>query len=295
MTKLSNYPNKTPQLLLVTGVSGAGKSSALKALEDIEFEAIDNVPIYLLERLVTPGEFPAHLAIGADIRTRDFDPEKTLFKIDSLTSDHGIAVSVLFLDCQDEVLLRRFAETRRKHPLAIDRPVIDGLKHERKILQKIKERATLVIDTSEMSLADLKLVVNSHFGVTGTNNLSISITSFGFRNGLPSVADLVFDVRFLKNPYYDQTLRELNGTDQAVGDYIKKDPVYQQFFDKLTNMMSFLIDCYVSEGKNYLTVAFGCTGGKHRSVFLAESLAQWFKDRNFLATTRHRDVDKPPK
>ena len=295
MTKLSNYPNKTPQLLLVTGVSGAGKSSALKALEDIEFEAIDNVPIYLLERLVTPGEFPAHLAIGADIRTRDFDPEKTLFKIDSLASDHGIAFSILFLDCQDDVLLRRFAETRRRHPLAIDRPVIDGLKHERKILHKIKERATLVIDTSEMSLADLKLVVNSNFGVTGTDNLSISITSFGFRNGLPSVADLVFDVRFLKNPYYDQNLRELNGTDLAVGDYIKKDPVYQQFFEKLTNMMSFLIDCYVLEGKNYLTVAFGCTGGKHRSVFLAESLAQWFRNRNFLVNTRHRDVDKPPK
>ena len=295
MTKLSNYPNKTPQILLVTGVSGAGKSSALKALEDIEFEAIDNVPIYLLERLVTPGEFPANLAIGADIRTRDFDPEKTLFKIDNLASDYGIAVSVLFLDCQDDVLLRRFAETRRRHPLAIDRPVIDGLQHERKILHKIKERATLVIDTSEMSLADLKLVVNSNFGVTGTDNLSISITSFGFRNGLPSVADLVFDVRFLKNPYYDQNLRELNGTDLAVGDYIKKDPVYQQFFEKLTNMMSFLIDCYVLEGKNYLTVAFGCTGGKHRSVFLAESLAQWFRNRNFLVNTRHRDVDKPPK
>ena len=280
------------RILLVTGVSGAGKSSALKALEDLGFEAIDNVPISLLGRLVTPGEFPENTAIGVDIRTRGFDADAFLEEIDTLTAQSGTEVSVLFVDCDDEVLIRRYEETRRRHPLAQDRPVSDGIRHERMVMEPLRARATVILDTSDMSLVDMKRSLDGNFGTASERGLSVFVTSFGFRNGLPRDADLVFDVRFLKNPHYDLNLRPLTGRDKAVGDYIETDDGFAPFLDKLTDLLELLLERYAAEGKSYLTISIGCTGGHHRSVFTAEVLGKWLSDSGRTVQIRHRDLDK---
>jgi len=280
------------RVLLVTGVSGAGKSSTLKSLEDMGFEAIDNVPISLLGRLVAPGEFPDNTAIGVDIRTRDFDAMAFLEKVDALTAQSGIDVSVLFLDCDDEVLIRRYEETRRRHPLAQDRPISDGIRHERTLMEPLRERATIVLDTSDMALGDMKRSLEGHFGAVNQAGLSVFVTSFGFRNGLPRDADLVFDVRFLKNPHYDLDLRALTGRDQAVGDYIETDEGFAPFLSKLKDLLELLLDRYADEGKSYLTIAIGCTGGHHRSVYTAERLGRWLREGKKPMQIRHRDLDK---
>jgi RNase adapter protein RapZ len=285
-------PSNDARILLVTGVSGAGKSSALKALEDLGFEAIDNVPISLLGRLVSPGEFPDNTAIGVDIRTRDFDAGAFLAKVDALTEKGGIEVTVLFIDCDDDVLIRRYEETRRRHPLAQDRPVSDGIRHERALMEPLRERATVLLDTSDMVLGDLKRSLDGHFGTASSDGLSVFVTSFGFRNGLPRDADLVFDVRFLKNPHYDLALRSLTGRDKAVGDYIETDEGFQAFMDKLEGLLELLLERYTAEGKSYLTIALGCTGGHHRSVYTAETLGKWLGQRNQTVKIRHRDLDK---
>jgi len=284
--------SKSPQILLVTGVSGAGKSSALKALEDLGFEAIDNVPISLLRRLVAPGEFPDNTAIGVDIRTRDFDAQAILTEVDTLTSKGGAEIPLLFIDCDDDVLMRRYEETRRRHPLAQDRPIADGIRHERGLMEPLRKRATVIMDTTDMSLGDMKRSLDGHFGTPDEDGLSVFVTSFGYRNGLPRDADLVFDVRFLKNPHYDLDLRPLTGKDDAVGDYIKTDPAFALFFQRLTELLDLLLERYQAEGKSYLTIALGCTGGHHRSVFVARSLENWLDEHGHAVQIRHRDLDK---
>ncbi len=280
------------RILLVTGVSGAGKSSTLKSLEDMGFEAIDNVPISLLARLVAPGEFPENTAIGIDIRTRDFDAGSFLNKVDALAEQDGIDVSVLFLDCDDDVLIRRYEETRRRHPLALDRPISDGIQHERTLMEPLRQRATIILDTSEMNLADMKRSLDGHFGADRNGGLSVFVTSFGFRNGLPRDADLVFDVRFLENPHYDIALRSLTGQDREVGDFIEKDEGFSPFLEKLKSLLELLLERYALEGKSYLTIAIGCTGGHHRSVYTAEVLNTWLDQFNWPVQIRHRDLDK---
>ncbi|NQW01089.1 MAG: RNase adapter RapZ [Rhodospirillales bacterium] len=292
MTETTDHRREAPQIILVTGVSGAGKSSALKALEDLGYEAIDNVPVSLLDRLVGPGDFETHTAIGIDIRTRDFDADAVLAKIAGITTGLGTDIEPLFLDCEDEILVRRYEETRRRHPLAQDRPVSYGIHQERQLLLPLRERSTVLIDTSEMALGDLKRTLEGHFGLKRGAGLSVFISSFGYKNGLPRDADLVFDVRFLKNPYYDLALRPLNGKDQRVADHILKDPGFEPFFDHLTDLLGFLLERYEKEGKSYLTIAIGCTGGQHRSVYTAERLVKFIEDKNYLVQVRHRDLEK---
>ena len=282
----------TPPVLLVTGVSGAGKSSALKALEDLGYEAVDNLPVSLIGRLVTPGDFPRPIAVGVDIRTRDFDAQGFLAEFDRLTVRAGVAVKLLFMDCDDEVLVRRYEETRRRHPLADDRPVSDGLRRERAMMTSVLARADLRIDTSEMALADLKRTLEGHFGIEGASELALFVTSFSYRLGLPRDADLVFDVRFLNNPHYDRDLRPLTGLDQAVGRFIAADKKFKPFFANLTRLLEPLLAAYAAEGKSYLTIAVGCTGGRHRSVFVAERLARWLAGLGRSARLSHRDLDK---
>ena len=290
MTEEMSNSNQIPQLVLITGVSGAGKSSALGVFEDISFEAIDNVPIPLLGRLINPTENTEKLAVGVDIRTRDFDAGTLLAKIKSLESRFGKFISILFLDCSNDILLRRFEETRRRHPLAGNNSIAEGLSRERVLLRALQNRAHVILDTSDMTIADLKLAVISHYSMVKKTELSIFITSFGFRNGLPRNSDLVLDVRFLKNPHYNLELRPLDGRSEAVGGFIRSDEGFELFFNKLTELLDILLERYSREGKNYLTIAFGCTGGKHRSVFLAETLAVWFNERNQVAQIRHRDL-----
>ena len=259
-------------LLLVTGVSGAGKSSALGVLEDLGYEAVDNLPVSLIGRLLGDGEFPHPIAIGIDIRTRDFNAPGFLEELNVLFRRPDMDVNLLFLDCDDEILGRRFEETRRRHPLADDRPISDGLRRERDLMATVREQASVLIDTSEMAIKDLKRTLEGHFGIETTAGLSIFVTSFSYRLGLPRNADLLFDVRFLRNPHYQLDLRDLSGRDKDVGAFISADEGFQPFFDNLTRLLEPLLPRYAEEGKNYLTIAIGCTGGRHRSVFVTEKL-----------------------
>ncbi|MSO92383.1 MAG: RNase adapter RapZ [Rhodospirillales bacterium] len=296
--KQEDRPLPRATVVLVTGMSGAGKSSTLKALEDLGYEAVDNLPLSLLRTLVlteqpafADGGFARPLAIGVDIRTRDFDAADFLAKFDQLQGKADLAVSLVFLECDDEVLGNRFAETRRRHPLAQDRPVRDGLRHERQLLLPIKQRATVVLDTTNKRLPDLKRALATLFGSATRPALSVFVTSFSYARGLPREADLVFDVRFLDNPHYVGKLRPLTGRDSAVGEYIEKDSGFRQFFGTLTGLLTPLLPRYAAEGKSYLTIAIGCTGGRHRSVFVAERLGAWLQGKGENVHVQHRDLD----
>jgi len=293
-----NQQSRPPlRVLLVTGMSGAGKTSALKALEDMGFEAVDNVPLALLKSLVNPSQrlFPAGgfqrpLAIGADIRTREFGFEALLRELEELGSDDSVEIKVLFLDCDDEILAHRYAETRHRHPLAGDRPVRDGIKVERGMISPLRDAADVTLDTSGLALGDLKRILKGHFGEKESPGLSVFVTSFAFRQGLPREADLVFDVRFLANPHYDPVLRPLSGLDRRVCDFVSQDPGFEGFFSGLTGLLMPLIPRYAEEGKSYLTIAIGCTGGRHRSVMVAEKLAAWLTDQGQPVQLQHRDL-----
>lgn len=283
------------RVLLVTGMSGAGKSAALNVLEDLGYEAVDNLPLSLLGILVAPATRSGlPIAIGADIRTRDFGVETFLNEMDELIDDRHYDARLVFMDCKDDVLLRRYTETRRRHPLALDRPVADGIRHERRLVSALRDRADLVVDTSDLILGDLKRVLQGHFGLEGSAGIGIFVTSFSYRRGLPPEADIVLDARFLSNPHYDPALRDLSGLDAAVGEHICADEGFSGFFDSVTNMLHALLPRFSEEGKSYLTVAVGCTGGRHRSVYVAERLAAWLKEKGERAGVSHRDLSDAP-
>lgn len=280
-----------PRLVLVTGMSGAGRSSALKCLEDVGFEAVDNMPLTLLGALgATTGARP--LAIGIDVRTRNFDAAVVHDVIARLSSEGGFAASLVFLDSSDEVLRRRFTETRRPHPLAVDRPVGDGIAQERRLLGDLRERADLVIDTSDLAPADLRRLLSRHFALADAPELAVFVQSFSYRHGIPREADLVFDVRFLANPHYETALKALSGLDRPCADFISADPAWTPFFDALTRLLAVLMPGFEREGKSYLTIAVGCTGGRHRSVFVADRLVAWLAGTGRKVDVIHRDVDK---
>jgi UPF0042 nucleotide-binding protein len=278
-------------VVLVTGMSGAGRSTALKALEDLGYEAVDNLPLSLLASLVEPrGAAARPLAIGVDIRTRDFGVEIFIEALDRLLARGELVVRTLFLDCDDEVLRRRYSETRRRHPLAEDRPVPDGIRLERRLLERLRARADAVIDTSDKTLWDLKNQMSERFGLVDRAALSINVTSFSYRQGLPREADLVLDARFLANPHYEDSLRPLSGEDREIGAYIDADPDFASFLDAVTALLAILLPRYESEGKSYLTIAVGCTGGRHRSVYVARRLVEWLENQGRRVHLHHRDL-----
>jgi UPF0042 nucleotide-binding protein len=278
-------------VLVVTGMSGAGKSTALKALEDLGYEAVDNLPLSMVAGLVRPTlDIRRPLAIGVDIRTRDFGIAPFLHEIDELIAASDCDVRVVFLDCSDEVLRRRYTETRRRHPLALDRPVTDGIRHERRLVTPLRTRADLVIDTSDLTLHDLKRILGGHFALETPRGLAVFVVSFAYRNGLPPEADIVIDVRFLANPHYEPGLRGLSGLNDEVARFIVADPGYQPFFKSVTEMLQPLFPRFSQEGKSYLTIAVGCTGGQHRSVFVAERLAAWIREQGERVSLAHREL-----
>lgn len=283
-----------PLIVLITGMSGAGRTSSLKMLEDLGYEAVDNLPLTLLPGLVgQSGARPQPIAVGIDVRTRGFAVVNVLGELAKLASDRGLDVRLVFVDCDDEALARRYTETRRRHPLAGDRPVMDGIRLERELVSPLRARADLVIDTSVSKPADLKRILAGHFSLDDRPGLKLFVTSFSFRQGLPREADLVFDVRFLDNPYYDPALRELTGLDPAVGAKVAADPGFEAFFTSLTGLLRPLLPRYDREGKSYLTIAIGCTGGRHRSVFTAERLGSWLRAEGQMVTVAHRDITRP--
>ena len=282
------------RLVLVTGMSGAGRSSALRVLEDEGYEAVDNLPLRLLTSLVNEVGLQRPIAVGVDIRTRDFAVGPVVEQLDKLAANPRFAITLLFVDCDDEVLGRRFTETRRRHPLAQGRPVADGIAMERRLVAPLRARADLVIDSSHLTPAELRQQLLGRLGLHGRQGMSIFITSFSFRQGLPREADLVFDVRFLANPHYDPALRPFSGQDAAVADYVAGDPGFAPFFNHLTAMLGGLLPRFEREGKSYLTVALGCTGGRHRSVFVAERLATWLREEGRSVHLAHRDIARDP-
>ncbi len=277
-------------LVLVTGMSGAGRSTALSILEDLGYESIDNLPLDLLEPLIAGGR--RSLALGIDIRTRGFAVAPLLEHLDRDLAGAGLRLTLLFVECDDAVLGRRYTETRRRHPLAHGRPVTDGIAAERNLLAPLRARADLVVDTSALTQAELRHILAGHFRRRGVRGMTVCVTSFAYRNGLPREADLVFDVRFLRNPHYEPELRALTGRDEAVARFIAADPQLEPFFTKLVDLLDCLLPDYRREGKTYLTIALGCTGGRHRSVAVAERLAEWFAAQGETVTLLHRDLDE---
>lgn len=278
------------KLVLVTGMSGAGKSVALKSLEDSGFEAIDNLPLAFLPSVAASGARTQDLAVGTDIRSRDFSVELFIEAIQPLRDNPDLDFSIVFLDSHDEVLRRRFTETRRRHPLALDRTVMDGIRHERVLLSGLRDISDIVIDTSDTEASALRSIMATHFS-SEERQLSIVITSFSFKRGVPREADIVFDVRFLKNPYYDPALKRLSGEDALVGSHIESDPDFSPFFSNLTTLISPLLPRYMEEGKHYLTIALGCTGGRHRSVYTAKKLGAFLQGSQYKVAVRHRDLE----
>ncbi len=287
------------RFVIVTGMSGGGKSTALKMLEDAGFYCVDNLPVQLLEKFVElisePGSEISKVALGLDVRT-DQSFEDINRVLDKLRTN-GIEFEILFLDAREQTLIRRYKETRRSHPLAIDGRVEDGVRQERKVLETIRKEANYVLDTSNLLTREFKEELDRIFVENQEyNSLMITVMSFGFKHGIPADADLVFDVRFLPNPYYIEELKHKTGNDKEVQEYVMSFPEAEEFMEKLQGMMEFLLPKYVSEGKNRLVIAVGCTGGKHRSVTLANELYGRMKDYgNYGFKLYHRDVDNKGK
>ncbi|KAA5604790.1 RNase adapter RapZ [Roseospira marina] len=285
-------PGVTQRLVVLTGMSGAGKSSALGALEDLGYEAVDNLPLALLDALIAGGTLDRPLAVVIDVRTRDFTVDRLLSTVQQLRDRPGLDVTVAYLDCDDEVLRQRFTETRRRHPLALDRPLADGLALERERMDPLRACADILVDTAHQTLGDLKHRLEERLGLgRASEGLQIAAVSFGYRNGLPREADLVFDVRFLRNPHYVTELRPLTGRDAAVAAHVEGDPDFDRFWSALIGLLDVVLLRQGIEGKSYLTLAIGCTGGRHRSVLITERLGAWLAERGHRVSVRHRDLD----
>jgi UPF0042 nucleotide-binding protein len=293
---MSDQPEKR-RVALVTGLAGAGRASILRALEDVGYEAIDNPPLDLIEGLVRSidGGGSRLVALGVDARSRSFTPERVLELRDRLRAIPDMRVDLVFAWAEEVVLLRRFTETRRRHPLSPRGRVADGIAAETRLIAPLHELADWVVDTSELPLAQLRQQVDATFGAAageaaGRQSLSISLISFAFPAGLPREAELVFDARFLRNPFYDTALRSGTGLDPAVAAYVAADPDYATFLDRLTDLLDLLLPRFVQEGKKYATVAIGCTGGRHRSVTVVEHLASHLSETGWRVTATHREL-----
>ncbi|KUR72819.1 nucleotide-binding protein [Novosphingobium fuchskuhlense] len=284
------------RILLVTGVLGAGKTTALRTLEDMGWEAIDNFPIRLLDRLLEtePGsaqlDAGSPLAIGFDTRTRGFDPTRTIERVKRLAARSDLAVTTLFLDCGGAELERRYNETRRRHPMSEGKPAATGIAAERELLEPLRRWADVVISTTDFSTNDLQQAIREQFSRLTPQRTTVTISSFGFSRGTPPLADLVFDMRFLANPHWDDALRPQTGRDAPVGDYIRRDPAFGEAFGRIRDLLLLLLPRFEAQGKAYVNIAFGCTGGRHRSVFMAEQIASALREAGFSPTLLHRNL-----
>lgn len=282
------------QLVIITGMSGAGKTVAMQSFEDMGYFCVDNMPPSLLPKfweLVKESGKLTKIALVIDLRSRAFFDE-ILTAIGSMDNTSFITTKILFLEAEDAVLVSRYKETRRAHPLARDGRVMDGIRSERELLNEIKGRAQLVIDTSHLTPRQLREEIISNFKTEDTNLFRVEVISFGFKYGLPIDADVVMDVRFLPNPHYIDTLRPLNGLDKPVYDYVMQQPETEQFYRKFIDLLLYVLPGYKKEGKNNVTIAIGCTGGQHRSVALTERVGRQLIADDYKVNITHRDKDK---
>jgi UPF0042 nucleotide-binding protein len=289
-------PPPPKSILIVTGLSGAGKSTSLKTLEDVGWETVDNLPLALVDRLLaapTPeGRDPLEerpLAVGIDARTRGFDAAAILSRIEALRARQSVRVEMLFLDCSGSVLERRYTETRRRHPLALDRPAADGIARERELLEPLRHAAEHIIDTTDLSANALQQAIRQRF--SNQFESTLTLVSFGYARGVPRNADLMFDMRFLRNPYWNESLRDLTGLDQPVRDYVMADPLFDTAVGQIEALLKTVLPRYSEDGKAYVTVAFGCTGGRHRSVCVAEEICERLRKAGFSPTISHRNLE----
>jgi UPF0042 nucleotide-binding protein len=287
----SRQPSRLPRLLLVTGMSGAGKSTVLDALEDMGWDVVDNLPADLLNRFVNiEGEGrAANVAVGMDVRSRGFDPDVLHDQIHSI---RGVTPEILYLDCAEAELIRRYDETRRLHPLAPDRPAEDGIARERRLTFPLRAAADSIVDTTDLSPAELRDELRLRYGGASDQPV-LTVASFAFARGISRTADLVFDLRFLPNPHWVDELRPLTGADQAVRSYLEQEPVWGETMARIEALLIDWIPRYWAAGKSYVTVAFGCTGGRHRSVAAAVEMAERLRRAGFAPNVRHRDLASP--
>ncbi|MCK0150600.1 RNase adapter RapZ [Marivita sp. S6314] len=287
-------PDSTPHnpIVVVTGPSGAGRATAINVLEDLGFEAIDNMPLRMVPRLFDGGPLDRPLAIGIDVRNRDFSLSALLgLHTDLVTLQEG-QVSLLYLECRPDVLLRRFSETRRRHPLAPDDTPEEGIAQEIELLKPIEDRADIVIDTSDLSPHDLKTEVHHWFADQTAQKLSVSLQSFSYKRGIQHGVDMVFDCRFLANPHWDETLRAKTGLDADVEDYVARDPRLAPFLTQINGMLGFLLPEIEAEGKTHFAVGLGCTGGQHRSVVVTERVAAALAETGWRVSISHKELSR---
>lgn len=288
---MSSHPTSPRKVLLLSGMSGAGLSTACAILRDLGYEVYDNFPLEKVDALLDDAEaFPLALSINA--RGRSFDAEKLLALLDKLKSTPHIAAKFIFMDSDNDVLRRRYAETRRPHPLALETAVEDGIAKERQIIAPLQARADLFIDTTAMGAPELRTFLKGHFNTQDSHAPVIQVVSFSYRMGIPAEANHVFDMRLLRNPHWDLSLRPKTGQYDEVGAYIRQDQNFNAIRDSILNLVGLTAQQYRENGTHYLTVAFGCTGGKHRSVYMAEQTAAWLKEKGFAATLHHRELIK---
>lgn len=280
------------RVVLITGPSGAGRSTAINALEDLGFEAIDNLPLSLLPRLVDGEPLDRPLAIGLDIRNRDFEVNAILDAIRLLTADPNVSIEVLFLECSTDVLLQRYSETKRRHPMAPDDSPEFGIETEIELLAPIRHQATVHIDTTEFSPHDLRNALQDWFDPEHSTKMAIYVQSFAYKRGVPRGVDMVFDCRFLRNPHWDPDLRKLDGRYEMVRDYVQEDERCAPFFQHVSDLVELLLPAFIEEGKSHVTIGFGCTGGQHRSVTLAEMLMNALAKQGWQASIRHRELER---
>jgi RNase adapter protein RapZ len=279
-------------LVFVTGPSGAGRTTAIRVLEDLGYEGIDNIPLSLVPRLVEGPPLGRPIVLGLDVRNRDFNATSLIELIDKLTRDPKVNLEVLYLDCAPSVLIQRFSETRRRHPLAPAETPAQGVEREIDLLTPIRVRADHLIDTTELTQHDLKAEIARRFDAGATGRLSVSVQSFSYKRGVPRGMDMIFDCRFLANPHWRAELRPLDGRDPSVEAFVRNDPRFDEFFQRVSGLLLFLLPAHLDEGKAHLAIGFGCTGGQHRSVAMAEMVGSALAEAGWPVSKRHRELER---
>ncbi|MEO0358882.1 MAG: RNase adapter RapZ [Pseudomonadota bacterium] len=292
MALASSYTDSAERVILVTGPSGAGRTTAINALEDAGFEAIDNLPLSLAPRLLDGPAPDRTLVLGLDTRNRDFSVASLIDTIDTLSQRPDVDLQVLYLDCASDVLVRRFSSTRRRHPMAPDASPRDGIQQELDLLTPIQARADVLIDTSSLTPHDLRAEVERWFAPASEDRLAITLQSFSYKRGIPRGLDVMFDCRFLRNPFWNLELKGSTGLDPSVQTYVAEDDRFDPFLRQVLELARLVIPAHAQEGRSHLAIGFGCSGGQHRSVTMVELLAKALESEAWRVTVRHRELER---